>query len=598
MANKDFDKKLLESENPFPYPEPPRRPSFVIGGGPYLKWFKNEYRNRTKSEGTSGVFVVGMPGSGKTHILRHLDYLFYEKCELEGIYGIKILSDQEIDEREIWKSLFLTKDSANRLTSLVPLKKINDAEIRPDIKENIMKLVDQSLNMDLLSIEAIRNVVWNISELLPKESMICLALDNIEEYLSAREDEYQVRAKIIPEEVNAKQRATAEAVRLLVEKIRNMTSGLRRSMVLLALTTPAWVEVRNTDPSRTKGRRFKFAEEQVIADFTLSQCLQLVHEYMKQWSANKGITIPIEEECVCTIGNKSKSIYPFTPLAIELAKDLTQGLAGDITCFCSECINSMRNNGQIEKVKDKFTFDIIKRVSKEYGWLGWAEKATELLEDMGPIILEKHLTSKLSVLEKHMREKYKPGIESETVTSSIDRFANIVGVVVSSSPSVENSYNPSAKHVHPSPLLKIWSFAETKIAVKYVIGNEQNHIPEIHMYGGKTSFQDYVDILSLIDAGKATHGLLILLWAVEDQMKLGQGLQRTLKEFGDTIKTMSITTNDLNKILAVTEATDEQKDLAIFLDRMIINLTSRLSFLKQQQRPVEEHKVEKYTRHY
>jgi len=602
MKNEEFNSRLLKGENPFPYPEPPRRPPFVIGGEPYLKWFENEYSNRTRQEGTSGVFIVGMPGSGKTHFLRHHDYLFYEKGKFKGLYAIVTLSDQEINEKEIWKELFLTPDSANRLASLLPKEKVMAAQIRPDIKANLMKLVDQSLDMDLLSIETIRKIAEHVSNLLPEESIICIALDNIEEYLSTRENEYLIRAKIIPVEIEKKQRATAEAVKLLVEKIRNMTSSLRRAIVLLSLTTPAWAEVKKTEAARTKARRFKFAEEeQVLTELTLPQCFQLVHKYLERWCAKNGVTLPTNyKDSMCSIGTKTVSIYPFTPQAIDLARQITDQLAGDIVCFCSECINRMRNKGHIELIKDQFVIENLLTMSKEYLWLGWASRASTILEEMGPVILEKHLTDKLQDLEKRTRKKYELGIDAETIANSISRFADILGVVVSPAPAVEDSYGVSTKPIKISPLLNIWSFGETKIAVKYVTGEERQHILKAKLYGGRVSFQDYVDIISLIDAGKATHGLLIYSWAVEDY-RFGSGLHRRLQELGNTFRTIDIST-DVYKIVAVAEAVEEQKILAGFVDEIYINLKERLAVLIQQKRPetklVEEYKARKFTRFY
>lgn len=599
MSNNEFSQKLLESKNPFPSPEPPRRPSFVIGGDPYLKWFMDTYNSRTRQEGTSGVFIVGMPGSGKTHFLRHLDYLFYEKNTFKGIYAISTLSDQDIDEKEIWKELFLKPDSANRLVSTVPKENILNTQIRPDIKVNLQRLLDQNLDIDSLSVEAIRRMAEHISNLLPDESIICFALDNIEEYLSARENEYLIRAQKIPEEITSKQKATAAAVKLLVEKIRNMTSGLRTAIVLLALTTPAWAEVKKTEPARTKARRFKFAEEeQVLTELTLPQCYELVHEYMKRWSDENGVTLPTDhEECMCNVGSEVVSIFPFTPLAIELARKVTDQLAGDITCFCSECVSRMVNNGRIEVVKESITMDNLLRISKEYPWFGWADRARETLAEMGPIILEKHLADKLADLEKRKRNKYRPGLETETIASSLDRFAEILGILVSPSPTVENSYNPSAKPIQPSPLLKIWSLADKKIAVKYVIGKESRHIPSAHMYGGEVNFQDFVDVLSIIDAEKATHGLLVLVWAERGlaSFELGSGLRRALKELGNTLMTIDVS-DDIYKIIGASEATEEQKHLARYVDKIFANLTERLTLLIQQERPVEEYRPEKYTR--
>jgi hypothetical protein len=600
MANEEFNKKLLEGENPFPsYPEPPRRPSFIIGGDTYLEWFKELYNNRTKQDGTECVFIVGMPGAGKTHFLRHLDYLFYEKGDYQGIFAISRLSDLEIDEKEIWKELFLNPDSIKRLSSLIPKERISNSEIRSDIKLNLLKLIDQSLDMDSLSIEVIRKIAECVTNLLPNQSIICFALDNIEEYLSARETEYLVRAKTTPEEISTKQKASTEAVKMLVEKIRNMTSDLKRAIVLLALTTPAWAEVRKTEPARTKGRRFKFAEEeQVITELTLHQCFKLVHEYMKQWCAKNDVELPLDDDCMCNVGSEKLSIFPFTPLAIEVAYRVTDQLAGDIVCFCSECVNKMRNKGQVEVIRDELTIENLLRITKEYPWLGWVEHARTLLEEMGPTILEKTLARRLADIERSKIAKYRPGISVQTIVNSIERFADIIGVVISRIPPVENSFNPSAKPIQPSDILKIWSFGETKIAVRYVIGKEQEHFPSARIHGGKTKFQDYVDLISLIDAEKASHGLLLLIWAVEDYSQLGFGLQRRISELGNTLTTISLDSDLLYKVIAVAEATEYQKDLAIFVDKIYVHLSEKLAFLAQQKRPPRSYDREKYTRYY
>lgn len=602
INNEEFNRKLLDGENPFPYPEPPLRPSFIIGGEPYLRWFENEYKNRTRQEGTSGVFIVGMPGAGKTHFLRHHDYLFYQKGKFKGLYAIITLSDQEIDEKEIWKELFLRPDSAERLTSLLPKEEIMAAQIRPDIKTNILKLVNQTLDLNSLSVEAIRKIAEHVSNLLPNESIICFAFDNIEEYLSARENEYLIRAKTIPSEALTKQRATAEAVELLVEKIRNMTSNIRRAIVLLSLTTPAWVEVRKTAPARTKARRFRFAEkEQVLSELTLPQCFQLVHKYMEQWCIKNGLSLPKDyEDCMCTVGSKTVSLYPFTSLSVELARRITDQLAGDIVCFCSECINQMRNKGYVEIVRDQFAIECLLAISTEYPWLGWASRARTILEEMGPVILKKHLTEKLKDLEKLTRKKYELGIDPETIANSINRFADVLGVMISLAPAVEDSYSPNGKPIQASKLLNIWSFGETKIAVKYVIGKEREHIPKAKLYGGRVTFRDYADVISLIDAEKATHGLLIYAWAVEDY-RFGSGLHQRLNELGKTFKTINIS-DDVYKIVAVAEASEEQKVLAEFVDRIFVNLRERLTVLVHQKRPeikpLEKYKTEKYARFY
>jgi hypothetical protein len=98
-------------------------------------------------------------------------------------------------------------------------------------------------------------------------------------------------------------------------------------------------------------------------------------------------------------------------------------------------------------------------------------------------------------------------------------------------------------------------FGDMKVAVRYVIGEKASHNPNLRMIGGRVSFQDYIDVMSLIDGGKATHGLVALLWAAESTSLLGSGLHRTLREFGNTITTADIS-DEFDKIVAIAEASD------------------------------------------
>lgn len=591
----EFDSKLLESENPFPYPEPSPRPSFIVGGESYLKWFGDTYRNRTRQDGTSCFFIVGSPGSGKTHLLRHLGYLFYDENAFKGIYSVSRLSDQEIDEREIWKQLLLAPDSLKRLTSLVPEEKIQNSDIRQDVKTHIIKLHKQQLDMDLLSIETIRKIAEAISNLLPEESIFCITLDNIEEYLTARENEYCVRAKTVPEG-STKENAVAEAVKSLVDKTRNMTSDLRKAIVLLALTTPAWAEVRKTDPARTKARRFKFSEEQlVLNELTLPQTYDLVSRYLQQWCLKESATLPNDiEECKVGTSAGPVSIYPFTELAVELAWKVTDRLAGDITCFCSESINMMKNRGRVEVIKDELTVENLLKITKEYPWLGWTDHAKVMLEEFGPKIMEKSLARRMSELVTQKRTKYSLGISSETIVADVDRFVGLLGVSIPPTPSVENWLNANAPLVVSNPLLRIWKFKDSRIAVRYVIGEKQQHVPESRLFGGLVKQADYVDILSLIESGQATHGILVLLWAVEDQSRINDFLRGGIRELGPTLITIDLST-EIFKVIAVAETADDQEDLAKMCDKIYLNLSSKLSMLVQQEKPLKEPDKRKFT---
>lgn len=593
-----FDSKLIEVDNPFPYPHPPDRPPFIIGGESLLKWFDQSYNNTTRRKGTIGFFIVGRPGAGKTYFLKHLDFLFYDQRawkdeeKYNGIYAYATLSNLDFSEDSLWKELFGGKDSKGRLASLITKKKVNSSQIRVDIRDNLLRLLDGSLNFNTYEF---RDMAKAITKLLPDKSAICIALDNVEEYLDARKKHALSLGWAKTEEDSY-----AYAVDELTGSIRNMTDCLRKGMVILAITDEIWKNVKDAvGRARTKGRRFQFTdnEELVLPTLSLPQCFQLVFKYMQNWGQENDLTLPDDQkECLCTIGSETVSIYPFTPMSIDFAYKMTDKLPGDISCFCASCIDIMRNKRkQVEIVKDKLIIESMHEVSEKYKSLGWGPKANQLIREMGSVIREQSLISKLAELKKKLSDiKAEYGEDRESITSSINRFADLRGIEISTPPNVPDAINES-KTVVSHPDLKIWSFAETKFAVRYVLGDPTKFIPTVRMYGDSVNSQPYREIMSLIKSDEATHGLLILLYQSEARRRLGHVIEGELAAYGDTIRTLDLT-EKLDEIRAVAEAGETQELLAQLVDHLgndPIYLRETLEALSRQKRP-ESKPIEKY----
>jgi len=572
MSQAEFDKRLAEGMNPFPYPHPPEKPPFIIGGDALLSWFDKTYRDAKRQEGgTLSYFIIGRPGAGKTYFLNHLGYLFYEQRKYQGIYAHVKLSDLEFPENSIWKELFGGEYSKERVEYLVQREKIKSANIRRDIKDNLLGLLDGRVSY---SNSEFREIAEKTSSLLPEESVICVALDNVEEYIDARRKEKD---------------SIAYAVRELMTSIRNMTDPLKKGMVILAITDEVWpnVEKELSEIGRTKARRSESAEDMILGTLSFPESLQLVHEYMKFWSTKNGLTLPSDRnECLCTIGSKPVSIYPFTTMAIEFAHKMTDKLPGDISCFCGKCIDIMSHKDHIEVVKDRLIIEALQATAKARKALGWVPNAQRLISEMGSMIQEESLLAKLEILKQEVSKERELGLEIEAMTDATNQFANLMGVQVLAAPSVPSCIN-DRRIIAPNPQLKIWSFENSKFAVRYDVGDPHLFIPTVRLYGDRVNSEPYEEIMSLIKSQEATHGLLVFMFKVEDRFKIGNVMMDELKDYGTTIQPLDLT-DKIYDIMAVVKAREEKELLARLVDRLgqdPINLKERLKVLSQQKKP-------------
>jgi hypothetical protein len=467
------------------------------------------------------------------------------------------------------------------LATLIPKDKINSLPIRKDVKENLLKLFGGDLHF---SNSEYREMAKEISNLLPEEAIICIALDNVEEYIDARKKDAQSQGL-----AKTEKESIAYAVDKLMGSIRNMTDPLRKGMVMLAITDEIWpnVEEELRRIGRTKARRAESAENMILGTLSLPQCLQLVHEYMQHWCAKNNLTLPNDQkDCLYSIESKTVSIYPFTPMAIEFAYEMTDKLPGDISCFCSKCIDILSNKGQVEIIKDKLIVEAMRVTAEARKSLGWVPNAQRLINEMGPLIQEQSLLEELGKLKQEIRRDKEIGLAHETIVNSLNQFANLMGVEIKAAPSVLSCIN-ERKTILPNPLLEIWSFAETKFAVRYVIGDPKFFIPSARLYGDRIDSQPCEEIMSLINSKEATHGLLITLFKLEDRFKLGYTIMNELQTYGATIQSLDLS-EKLESIIAVSKAGDYKELLAHLVDRLgqnPINLRERLMALSQQKRP-------------
>jgi len=574
----EFSKKLLIEDNPFQYPDPPPRPPFMIGGEEYLRWFKDTYNHSIK-HGYNVSFIVGDPGAGKSHLLRHLDYLFYVTESFKGIYTIYHARHEEIEEKDLWIQLFFNDDAIQKLHQILSIIKIQASKIRQDVKSNILKLMEGALQINSLDGKMLHDMAEGLSELLVNENAgMCIAIDNVDEHLGV-----YLSGKYGKE----------KALERFFGVIRSLTTGLKQIVVLLACTTPVYKEIKTVTVDRTHARRIEFQEE-TLKELTLSQSFELVHRYLEWWSKRHGMSLPLEPECTTPIGQVS--VYPFSQTAIEYFHKVTGQYAGDIVLVCCECINDMKSEGSVSIVKDEVIIYALEKAQKKRPQI---ISKVDILKSDRAKILEKLMAKKLREMERRIRGKYVIGIEPTTIISRVEAFVDTLGVKVSEAPQVRNYYNP-AQWIVPDESLKIWHYKDKRVAVEYIIGNRPPIGPKDRQtYGRSINLQDIFNVGSLIEAGEASHALLLLYWAGGYDTPTHKVFEQKAK-FGPILEEISLDDTLFKIIGVVEEGGEDKKDLVEHVDKFYLKLIESLDRLIQQERPPEKRKREEFppTRYY
>jgi len=578
-----FNSQLLKEDNPFPFPElrPIEKPRFMVGGDQYIEWFKNTFKNSVK-QGYVPTYIVGEPSAGKTHLLRHLKYLFYESNSIDGLYAIYEAFHYEFRERDLWVELLASNDAVVKFQQIVTESDIAASGLRPDTKEHLLKLKEGSLRSDRLDDGTLHAIGKGLSELLiTRDAGICIAIDNLDEYIRFLSDKYEVEF--------GKGQGRTKALEKLLGTVRSLTTGLPQIVVLLAMTTPVFTGIEKETVDMTHLRRF-VGPPTILRELSESQSVELVWLYLKQWSDKHRLVIPTNEtDCLVDISGQV-SIYPFTSDAIKYFYAVTRHMAGDIVAICGQCINDMRNQGQVYVVKDEFIIRALELAEKERGGI---IQRRDVYNTFRVDILERSLAGNLRSLEQAARAKYIHGIEPERITRSLDEFAALIGIEVSQAKSVKSYSNPAIS-ILPDSTLKVWKYKGKAIATKYILGKRTT---TGQIYTELLGFTEVNDIVSLIEGAEATHGLFISYKVAATSVD--PGVNRMKFKFDPILEFVSLD-NDLFKIVALVEDGGEKKnDLATYADKFVLNLSRTLDELIMRTKPPEKPKEhEKYTRYY
>jgi len=546
-----FNTQLLNSiDNPFRYPHPPDRPPFVVGGEYIIDWFKSRFRESI-GQGSKISFIVGVPGAGKSHVLSHLKYLFYDAQQrIRGIYAVYDARGEEIDEKDLWINLLWDEDVLDTLKHIIDATKIKNSRIPLPVQNGIIKLLDGQLDYGTLDGKSLHDIAEGLSKLLVRENAgICLAIDNIDEFFRVMTQKYQ--------EKYSKEEARDRVAASLLGTIRVATAGLDQIVVLLACTEDVHDKISEARVDVTYGRRVE-AQEKKLQELSTHQSIDLANKYLDWWAQTHGTKLPTVDDDECSLvdsqGGKI-SVYPFSTKAIEYFHKVTRAMPGDIVCLCGQCINDMRREGQISVVKGAAIHYAVEEAKKAYKQL--VLKA-EIIEKERPLYMKELMDKRLALILKEFKSV---GSDSTRIINTIESYTAALGVRKITLPPAKR-YTDEARSIPPSSNSRTWEYKGKRIFVEYIIGP----YPPLGEHGREFGFgreiesQDWIEAMSFLqdESTGVTHVLFIIRWAkplMGSELKFGSGMEK----FRPVVNEVNID-DVIDKIAAAVEDTSEHRN--------------------------------------
>lgn len=561
-SSKTYDALLISDVNPFPFPDPPEKPKFMVGGDEYLQWFDGWFRNSLPEKKVMS-YVVGFPGAGKSHLLGYLRFLMNNEGTFPGVFAKYEAGRSAFESKDLWHRFFSDELARARFRSLLPLEEIERADMRKATKQTALNLLSGEQSVYDLHEELCRDSLEALSDLLTSKRLgICIAIDNIDEHLRFMEE------KIDPSKV----------VNRLAGVLRDTAVRLKQIAILLGCTTDAYRKITlETAPDMTFLRRVE-SQEITLRELTEGQSIELVRRYLESWASNRGVSVPDHSDCRVE-GTETFSIYPFTTKAIRYYHDMTRKYAGDITAACSHSIDLLRRNNKVTVLSRD---ELILALKDLYAKRKFVVVNPELLALGGYTLKEEKLGEILSRCYAKVRARYQLAIDEATVLRSIGEFATRLGIEVIDFEPVPNHLRPQ-EIVAPSERLKVWKSGKAAIAVKQVVSQPtQSGIPS-----ESVGLSDYVDVSSLIDAGIATHGILVLSWV--DRFPTSRdrswvlGIERAYGE--GVIQTFNMDDSVFRILAAIEEGGSEKDELLDYVEKFHARLRQFIESLVQKRRP-------------
>jgi len=557
----DYDELLLSAANPFPFPDPPEKPEFMVGAEAYVQWF-TDWFSSSLPEKKLVSYVVGFPGAGKSHLLKHLYFLTNDRTIFPGIFTIYEAGRSTFESRDLWYRFLSDQSALTRLRSLLTAEEIENAGLSATMKKTLLELVGGEKSIYELPDEVYRDSISNLSRLLSSKNVgICLAIDNVDEHF-----------RFMAEKVE-----TRKIVDRLAGVLRDTTVGVKQIAILLGCTTTVYDDITKTPADMTFLRRVE-SQDIKLQELSESQCIELVKRYLEAWASKHSVTIPVHADCRID-GDETSSIYPFTPKAIQYFYAMTRKYAGDIVASCSHSIDLLKRGNRVTTFsQDQLTLALRELYAKRK----FVILDPELLAPGGYTLREETLGRILESCYTKVVQRYSSLVDEAKVVRGIDEFATQLGIVVEAFSPVRN-YRRSQEIVSPNDKLKVWKFHDFAVAVKHLTARSaaSDRMRTENVVSG-----DYIDVASVIEAGQATQGLLTLSWVNSFPASIDKpDVLHIQMEFGEVIATFGMHQNSLRILAAIEEGGKDKDELLRYIEKFHVRLIPFLETLVQQKRP-------------
>lgn len=434
----EFDDKLLDKQipQPFRFVDPPRhwKAPIIVNAIEYLDWFEKMIL-RAKSLGYCISFVVGDPGSGKTHFISHINYRYYIQNKYDGIYHIYTAGEEKITVIKMWLDFYNNDDVYHRIKKIFFEKNPNSNKFSIGIYDKIKSYLDDKTVINQMEYPDIVNMSVNISKYFDEVGYhICIVVDNTDEYfrwLLASKERIQDDIGIEP---------TEEILNSLFSTLRNLSTNMQAFFILVSMTSPAYDIMNKVTTDRTYTGRLIFHDLRFLP-LTLSQTFEMIHKYIAYWSNINDVEIPILDICIKRNGYEY-NVYPFTIMSIEEIYESAEGrYARDIKMICSEVIIDMKFKGKIYLIEDEKISHAIETAHIQRPGIVPESKVDELnlrrIEWLGP-----KLELKINENLEYFKDKYRY-IPKKKIIETIDKYLQILGYDVNTLDETSNIYNPS-----------------------------------------------------------------------------------------------------------------------------------------------------------
>lgn len=472
-------------------------------------------------QGSRMTVIIGPPGSGKSQMLFHVEYLSNEKRMHNFITILFSLGDKPINETDVLERIV----SDQTFLKMVEECGTDDfSHFQKQLLQNLKAGEGISLEEEKILVNLIKNAVRVFQKKHGATAGIVLAFDAVDEHIR----------KISEEKI----KDFIGTFRLLVDDI---SEGL---CVVFALTRDTYEKIASViRGDQTYERRLVPMSDPIsgglreLKVFMTTEAFEMVSLHMQNWAQRKGIKLPENPECI----RNSFNTFPFTSDTIQLLWEAADGIPGWISFGCEEAfIRKYLSEETIDPIIGRSdVIEVIQNFGDRFPKFGDIKEKLRL-EDRAPQI-EKDLEF-LATRMKEMHGDFN-GIVKEGFGVFIKSLTPEIGVT--DAPVVINKYD----HKRYSCEFLINYKGEKKVCITFVKG------PLITWRTAKKIGATLVN-------GQATHGISIHITDEKPHFERGPATEEFKDhnmDYRTVFLSLPIKERDIWKIVGFPEIDESQR---------------------------------------